>query len=210
LEIARNQAFINKETLGILNMRDMEQSRPALSGLCIRKGKAYCANGFILGETIIKQGADFPDCVIPGNDILAAQLKPKSYGVIITYDAGNYIIEGKYRILTEPIKSTFPNVQNLYNVSIKKEVTGYMTLGTFVLKSMLEAAKKAGSNKIVFKLRGPDQALEYCTEPFDTVGFRGLLMPMFLTQGEAEKHPWPSIDYLPKETPVLITTTGEK
>lgn len=203
MNIESNQCYLDNNALSTIPFHSKDDSyRPILSGLYIKSGKAYCADGYMLATSKVEQGKDFPDCVIPCADLLQAERIPHIGGVLITKESNHVTIAGKFTIIAKTIDGKYPDAEKLFDIA--SPVQGTVGLQRSLLKKLVEAMDKGDYQAVYLRIRGTDKPVEFCVgmeEPF-----KGILMPYYLSCKEAEL-PWGSKDY-PKPRSIHSDTSS--
>lgn len=190
MTVKDNQCYIQSHVIKMLSMMARDNSRPVLQGMGIKNGVASVADGFMLGQSdFIEQGKEFPDCVINGEDILIAGESKITGGVTIINNNGQFIIEGKHKIITEPILEDYPKVNYLYEAVADKK--GFViALGVPVLKRLIDSCDSVMEYVIRFRFTGTDfnSPVEYWQ-----TGKHGLIQGCFCP--DIDNTPWESQKY---------------
>jgi hypothetical protein len=151
-KVQDNECFIPKEALSLIHFSSKDHSRPVLSGFHIKDGEAECVDGFVAGRYKVGQGKDFPECVIPTEDLKVAGVNITSKGLTISINEGLYIITGKYRVLSTPISTIFPDTNNLFESSAKSKVQNYVGLSVHTLHALLAGMKSSGHDYVCLRI----------------------------------------------------------
>lgn len=186
ITVKDNQCFISKEALAITNFAAKNNSRPILTGLHIKDGLATCIDGFALAHYNVIQGKDFPECTLDIKDLKAAKLAnypgSKIKCLIVSYQDGMFIIQGQYKIITDPIQGTYPQTNQLYLSAGTHTTVAYLGLSTFVIENLLNTLKSSDIKEVALRIRTDDSnkhinvAIEYSSTK-DNISLEGLIMP---------------------------------
>jgi hypothetical protein len=196
VEVKSNECFIPKEALSLTNFTSKDDaSRPQLSGLHIINNTAEATDGFMIAQYKIKQGKDFPECVIKVSDLLRAGIDKNLNGVTISIEHTLFIIKGEYEIITHLINAKYPNLNQFVDDLKTKKTESYIALGTPVLKKLIATLEKSGHKMVALRIRErgktgdiiKDQniAVEFCSLIPNSISMKesgrltGLLMPCF-------------------------------
>jgi hypothetical protein len=191
MEIEDNQCFISKAALSVLNFVSKADFNQALRSVCIRNGKILCADGFILGQSNVIQGKNFPNCLLKPDEFKISKVGIFHWGVglLITHENKQYTIEGTYKIIATEIKdASMPPEKPLFKRVADNKDCMCVTLNPNVMSTLLKATKTSGQSYFVMRISKPSKIEPYPIVEFITYQtykdkseqgvIQGLLMPV--------------------------------